>query len=181
MNTKAIHADSIDSLKIALKFTDDDLSNNRTGQLSEMQIYQLRVRRRQSILIGLGLTVIFALVASLFLYQTTPIRLVIGIGVTLCNALMLGVLGRYWMRLTADIRAEKADIISGQLERVVKPVTRRITNYMIRIGQVEVIVPKDTFKIFEHQANYHLYRTHYTGTLLSAEKIQSSNNNEEKI
>jgi hypothetical protein len=170
MTEQAIHPDSINDLKIALKFTQDDLLSNRTGQLSEMQLYQLRVRRRQSILLGLGLTFIFTLIASLMLYNATPIRLFIGIGVTLCNALVLGILGRYWMRLTADIRAEQVDIISGELERVVKPVTQRIINYMIRIGQVEVIVPKDTFKVFEHQTHYTLYRTHYTGTLLSAER-----------
>lgn len=174
MTEHAIHSDSIVPLSIALKFTPDDLHDNRAGQLSEMQIYQLRVRRRQSILLGLGLTLVFTLIASFMLYNATPIRLIIGIGVTLCNALVLGILGRYWMRLTADIRAERVDIISGELERVVKPVTRRITNYMLRIGQVEVIVPKETFKIFEHQTNYTLYRTPYTGTLLSAEKVSSA-------
>jgi hypothetical protein len=175
MTEQSNPSDAIATLKNTLKFTDDDLMHNRTGQMSEMQIYQLRVRRRQSILIGLALTFVFTLIASLFLYQATPIRLIIGIGVTLCNAFILGVLGRYWMRLTGDIRAGKVDIISGQLQRVVKPVTRRLTNYMIRIGQVEVIVPKDTFKVFEHETTYRLYRTHYTGTLFSAEKITENN------
>lgn len=175
MTEQSNPSDAIATLKNTLKFTDDDLMHNRTGQMSEIQIYQLRVRRRQSILIGLALTFVFTLIASLFLYQATPIRLIIGIGVTLCNAFILGVLGRYWMRLTGDIRSGKVDIISGQLQRVVKPVTRRLTNYMIRIGQVEVIVPKDTFKVFEHETTYHLYRTHYTGTLFSAEKITENN------
>jgi hypothetical protein len=159
-----------EQLQAALRFTLDDLYDNQSGQLSEVQAYYLRVRRQRSVLIGVAIAVVFAFIATLFLYNATPLRVLIGIGVTLCNAAMLGIFGRYWMRLTGDIRAGTVQAHSGTLERIIKPITRRVLNYILRIHDVDVYVPKDTFDLFEHHATYTLYRTPYTGTLLSAEK-----------
>ncbi len=157
-------------LQSALRFGAEDLQANRAGQLSEVQMYYLRLRRMRSIQLGVVVALIFAFIATLFLYDASAVRGLIGIGVTLCNAALLGIFGRYWMRLTGDIRAGTVEAHNGQLERVIKPVTRRVLNYVLRVNGIDVYVPKETFDLFEHQAVYTLYRTKYTGALISAEK-----------
>jgi hypothetical protein len=158
------------TLQDTLSFDTTDLEANRTGTLSEMQHYNLRVRRRRSLVVGLGLMFVFAFIATLFLYQGRDILTFIGIGVTLCNAAMLGIFGRFWMRITADIRNQTVTKASGKLERVVKPINRTVWNYLIRVDETEIYVPKETFEAFEHKLPYTLYMTRYTGMLLSAEK-----------
>ena len=162
------------TLAQAIGFTPDDLAVNREGRLSEMQDYRLRVRRQRAALSGVGLVFIGAFIASGFIFmgrqQSNGILTLLGIGVTLCNAAITGVFARYWLRLNADIRGGKVNAISGNLVRVVKPVTRRVVNMLIRIDEVELLVSKDVFDAFEHEQRYTLYRTPYTGTLLSAER-----------
>jgi hypothetical protein len=97
-----------------------------------------------------------------------------GIGVTICNAALVGLLARHWLRLPADIREGRAIANSGELERVIKPVSRRVMQYMIRVREAEVMVNKDVFEAFEHQRPYILYRAPYTGTLLSADRGEGS-------
>ncbi len=161
------------TLQQTLRFRPEDLEANRTGQLSDLQTYQLRVSRRRSMLIGLGMALVFAFIASLFIYSSrngSQILLLIGIGVTLCNAALLGVFGRHWVRLSADIRRGQVVTHTGPLERIIKPMTRRVFNYVIRVEDAELFVPKETFEAFEHEQVYTLYRAPHTGTLLSAEK-----------
>jgi len=165
------------TLQQTLNFSGDDLTANRDGSLSEIQHYNMRVRRRRSLLVGMGLMVVFAFIATLFIYQGvqsggSDILIFIGIGVTICNAAMLGIFGRYWMRLTADIRSQTVVAASGALERVVKPINRTVWNYLIRVEETEVYVSKETFEAFEHKIPYTLYLARYTGTLLSAEKAE---------
>lgn len=164
-----------EALMRALGFTADDLTHNRTGQMSPMQHYRLRVRRRRSIAIGIAITVIMVLVASVLIFSGSredgsTILTIVGIGVTLCNAAVMGILARYWLRLSADIQNGRVQAVSGTLERVIKPVTRRVLNYAIRVGEVEVVVSKDAFDTFAHNTLYTLYRAPNTGTLFAAEQ-----------
>lgn len=157
-----------------LGFTADDLAANRTGQLSEMQHWRLRARRRRSTAVIALVLVIGVLLATFLLFFGTReggsgILALVGVGVTICNAALVGVFARYWFRLSGDIRAREVLINSGELERVVKPVTRRVINYIIRVDEAEVFVSKEAFELFEHEAPYTLYRTPYTGALLAAE------------
>jgi hypothetical protein len=162
------------TLQQALNFTADDLLANREGRLSEMQEYRLRVRRQRAALIGVALVLAGVFIATLFLFlaqrTSNSILTLVGIGVTLCNAALTGVFARHWMRLNADIRGGTVLMTEGVLERVVKPVSRRVYNYVVRVGEVEIFVSKDTFDAFQHQQPYTLYRAPYTGTLLSAEQ-----------
>jgi hypothetical protein len=155
-----------------LEFTADDLAVNRAGHLSETQLDRLRARRKRSIATGIAIMLLLAFIASLCIFggiQGSGVLLIIGIGLTLISAVITGTFARYWLRLSADIRENTVSAFSGQLERVVKPVNRRVVAYLVRIGGAEFTVNKEQFKAFAHEAQYTLYRAKYTGTLLSAE------------
>lgn len=157
----------------ALRFNETDLSANREGRLSEVQAYRLRVRRQRSILSGVALTLAAALIATLFLFAgrrgDNLILTFVGIGVTLCSAAITGIFSRYWLRLTADIQGDRVQVLRGTLERVIRPVTRRAVNYVVRVGEAEMSVSQEAFEAFEHQGRYVLYRAPYSGMLLAAE------------
>lgn len=161
------------SLMDIFDFTPEDLAANRVGQLSEMQRYRLKVRFRRSVALGIGVILGLAFVATLFLYlgnrQATPALAWVGLGVTVCSAAIMGNFTRSWLRLNADIRSGTAQRHHGTLERVVKPVTRRVVIYLIRVDGAEFNVGKDAFKLFKHQATYTTYRAPYSGQLLSVE------------
>lgn len=162
------------TLMQALGFTADDLAQNRAGRLSEMQDYRLRVRRQRAALIGVGIVLVAAVIATGFIFvgrrEANGILSLVGIGVTLCSAALTGVFTRYWLRLNADIRGGKVLAAAGTLQRVVKPLSRSVANYAIKIGEAEIFVSREAFEAFEHQQPYTLYRAPYTGTLLSVEK-----------
>ena len=163
------------SLAQAIGFTAADLEANRSGLLSEMQHYRLRVRRWRSVAVGVAILLVAAFIATLLIFSGTRdngsiILLIIGIGVTICNAALVGLFVRHWLRLSADIREGRAILTSGELERVVKPVSKRVMQYMIRVDEAEIMVSKDVFEAFEHHQPYILYLAPYTGTLLSAER-----------
>jgi hypothetical protein len=166
------------SLQQVLRFTDADLTANRAGNLSDSQTYALNLRKTRLMLIGMGIFFVLAFIATLFIFLgTNPansgILTLIGIGLTLCNAVMVGSIFRGWLKLNADVSANRVDIIQGNLERVLKPVNRRIITYIIRIQDKETVVSKDVFTAFTHEQSYILYRTPYTGILLSAERGKS--------
>lgn len=166
------------NLMQVLGFDAADLEANRSGLMSEMQHYRLRVRRRQAMGIGLVILLAFAFVATLLIFlgsrgDGSTILTLLGIGLTICSAALGGVFARYWLRLSDDIQEKRVLAARGNLERVIKPVNRRVFNYMIRVGDAEVFVSKEAFDMFEHEQPYVLYRAPYTGTLLSAERVES--------
>lgn len=160
-----------------LEFSPDDLALNREGKLSENQHYRLRLRRRRTELTGLFTVLIAAFIATAFIFignrNNSPILIFVGIGITLVSAYLSGTFLRHWLRLNSDINGGKVIITSGKLERVLKPLNRRVIHYIIRVGQVELAVSKEEFTTFEHEASYHLYRAPYSGTLLAAERTSS--------
>lgn len=157
-------------------FTLHDLDANRAGELSDMQQYRLRLRQRRGIFIGIALVLVGALVATGFIFmgsrEDNGILTVIGIGVTLCSAAITGIFGRFWMRNSADLHANRAQVFEGELERVIKPMSRSVVTYLIRVGEAEIVVSKDAFKALQHGARYRLYRTPYSGSLLSIEPVE---------
>jgi hypothetical protein len=161
-------------LMTALGFTAEDLAQNRAGQMSEIQRYNLSVRRQRAVVTGIVILLLVTFVATFLIFiggrQDSPILTVIGIGVTILNAVLAGIFARYWFRLSADISSGTAQAASGTLERVIKPVNRRVMNYVIRVGEAEVFIPREVFDVFAHRTPYTIYRTPHTGTLLSAER-----------
>lgn len=164
------------SLPDTLGFTREDLAANRAGEMSEMQHYALRVRRRRALVIGVLILLAVTFVATVLIFlgqkRDSTILTIIGIVVTICNAALMGLFARHWIRLSADIREGAVRATTGRLERIIKPVNRRVLNYMVRVGDAEVFVSKEAFMAFEHEGIYTIYRAPYTGTLFSAERVE---------
>lgn len=134
------------------------------------------MRQQQSRLLGIGAAAFFGAVflATIFLYigqiNQTVVLSIMGVLLTLVNAIWVGSVARQWMRLSADLREDKVDVLAGTLERVLRP-TRYGQNYVVRIAGQDFAVDKETFKAFQHQADYRFYRTTHTRSLLSVEHI----------
>jgi uncharacterized membrane protein len=113
-----------------------------------------------------------SIVASLLIYSGgqdgNAILTLIGIIITVLSAALTGVIARHWLRLSADIQADRVVAVEGEAERVIKPISQTVINYMIRVGETEFYVSKEAFDVFDHRGRYTLYRTPYTAILLSA-------------
>lgn len=161
-------------LMTRLRFTAADLAANQGGELSEEQ--QARLRQSQTRLVAIGAASFIAAVflATLFLFlgqqNRTLVLTIIGILLTLVNALWVGTVARQWLRLSADLREQTVEMLAGPLERVLRP-TRAGQNYLVRVAGHDFAVDKETFKAFTHEATYRFYRTPHTHTLLSVEQI----------
>jgi hypothetical protein len=145
-----------------------------------MQEYQLRVRRRRAEIVGVLVVLSGVLLATALIYFSrhggSAFLFLIGVALTICCAAITGAVGRFWLRLNADINGHRVLVNSGTLERVLKPVNRQVMTYILRVDGAEVAVTKDVFKLFEHEHAYTLYRAPYSGTLLSAEPSGPSAN-----
>jgi hypothetical protein len=158
-----------------LSFNPDDLEANRAGKMSDLQHWRLCVRRRRSIFTGMVITVLMVFIASLFIFMGqqedgSTLLTMLGIGLALLNTAFMGIFARFWLRLSADIQEKRVQVTTGKLERVVKPINRRVLNYLIRVEEVEVVISKDAFDLFEHKTPYTLYTAPHTKMLLAAER-----------
>ncbi|HRF95615.1 MAG TPA: hypothetical protein PLZ51_10485, partial [Aggregatilineales bacterium] len=95
------------SLNQVLRFSEGDLVANRQGILSDAQYFALQTRKTRLMWIGVGVFIGLAFVATLFLFwgskpDNSGILTIIGIGLTICNALAVGILFRQWLKLNAD-------------------------------------------------------------------------------
>lgn len=166
-----------DTLMQPLNFTSLDLEANRHGQLGDNQRHRLQTLQRNALLIGLGGFFAFALIATIFLFFGSEngylIMTLIGIFITICNALFVGMFARQYMRLRADLDDGGIDIVSGEMERVVKA-NGRMNNFLLRVNETEFYVKKDLFRLFRHEVQYNLYRTKHSRVLLAAEPTPSS-------
>jgi len=162
-------------LMFLLDFDSNDLTANRDGQLSARQLERLRGRRRASVSVAVVMVLIAAIVAALFIFwgqvNGSLVLTVTGVGITLVAAAITGIFARHWMRLTADIDSGAAQILTGDLERVLKPVSRGNAVYVLRIDGQDIATSKETFKAFKHNAPYRVYITKYARVLLSAEAV----------
>lgn len=162
-------------LMFLLDFNDDDLNANRDGQLSARQLERLRGRRRASVTVAASIVLIAALAAAVFIFlgqvNGSLVLTIIGVGITLVAAAITGIFARHWMRLTTDIDSAAAQILTGDLERVLKPVSRGNAAYVLRIDGQDIATSKETFKAFKHNAPYRVYITKYSRVLLSAESV----------
>ncbi|MGB7339120.1 MAG: hypothetical protein WBC91_09535 [Phototrophicaceae bacterium] len=163
---------SVDALMQPLDFTPDDLEANRAGHLGDNQRYRLQQLQRNALLIGMGGFFAFAFIATIFLFfgseNSYIVMTLIGMFITICNALFVGMFARQYMRLRADLENGEIDIISGEMERVVKA-NGRMNNFLLRINETEFYVKKDLFQLFRHEVPYNVYRTKHSRVLLAAE------------
>lgn len=163
---------SADGLRAALNFSEYDLQANRRGQLANEQVKRLRRDQRRSALTGalVFLALVFAATALIFAGQTNnnAIMLLAGLGLILVNALMVGHLGRDFMRMDSDLRSNGVELLAGNVERVLRRGRQR-DSYLLRIAGQTLRVTKDVFLQFDHMTHYRIYRTRNTRILLSAE------------
>lgn len=162
-------------LMTQLNFTADDLAANRAGHLSPRQLQRLQRMRQRTALLGGGLVVVLIFVATGFLFLgqqgNSGILTLIGVGITMSNIVLMGIMLRNWLRLGEDLRKAQALTISGKAQRIIRATGRRVTNYVLRVGEVPIPMSRDALKVFEHEAEYCVYRTPYARVLLSAERL----------
>lgn len=163
-----------DDLMQALGFGDADLQANRAGTLSENQQGRLSRLQQRALMFGGAGFFGFALLATIFIFMgqqnETAILSFIGVMLTVCNAIYIGMFGRQWLRLAADKRNNQVEALQGQLERIIRP-TGRINNYVVRVADTDFAVDKTVFKAFQHEARYRLYRAPHSYVLLAAERL----------
>lgn len=161
------------ALMTALNFTHDDLTANRAGNLSEAQADRIkRIRLRNTMIAGVAFFVI-VIIATTFIFfgQTNqnPILSAVGGLLTVLNAVMIGAVGRSYMRASADLRAGGVQALEGKLERVIQR-GRRGDHFMVRIDDASIYITEEIFLKFQHEKKYRIYRTRLSGVLLSAER-----------
>ncbi len=158
-----------EALMPLLQFDHSDLQANRDGTLGENQRYRLQRLQRRALLIGLAGFFGFALVATTLLFFGQGILVLLGIFVTMINALFAGMMARQWLRLGADLQYGDVEAISGELERVVN-MSGRMNNFLIRVADEEFYLTKDLFLQFQHEVPYTLYRAPHSRVLLAGER-----------
>jgi hypothetical protein len=169
---QTIPAYDVTQLMPHLRFNADDLSANRAGRLGPTQRARIQHMQRQTLWFGAGGFSVLALLATSLIFSgqqnaAAPLSAA-GVLMTLINAILVGTLGRQWMRLSRDLRAERVETLHGELERVVRP-GRQLNNYVLRIAARDFPVKKGVFRLFEHEAPYAFYVAPASGVLLAAE------------
>jgi len=158
----------------ALDFDADDLAANRTGVLTEAQRKRLRAARGRVARIRGGSVLVIGLFATTFLFigqQNADVVLrLLGITASIFNALLVGLLARSWLRLSADLEAPEVNILSGTLTHTIRVMGRAAT-YVVTLDGEEVVVSKDAFLAFADKAPYRLYRAPHSLIILSAEAL----------
>ncbi len=166
------------ALMTAMTFSPDDLEANRQRRLSAAQRQRLRGLQQRTLMIGAAIFLLMAFVASVCIYlgQTNQQILwsLLGVLITVLNAIACGFIARSYLRLAADMREDGAvAVYSGQLERVLRH-DNRIVSYVLRVGGHRFTVSKEVFKAFEHEKPYAMYTTAHADVLLSAEPMASA-------
>ena len=160
------------ALMAALQFTPADLTANRQGRLSQAQAARIQSQRRRNLLVTAALFGVFVIGATVCLYagQRSDNVILTGAGSALVamNALLVGLAGRGNMRVGGDLRAGGVEALSGQVLRVLRR-GRQGDSYLLRVNGQELRVTKDTFRGFQHERPYRIYRTVRSRRLLSAE------------
>ena len=157
----------------ALHFSEDDIAANRDGRISAEQQARLRRGFRRTliaavvgiILIGLGATTL------IFLGQqnNSTVLIILGIGLTVLNAIIVGFLVRNRLRLQSDL-AKPVRMQDGIVSRTLR-ISGRSPTFILKFEGDELIVTRDTFNAFIDGAVYKLYRTAASETLIAAEMV----------
>jgi hypothetical protein len=155
-------------------FTKVDLEANQQGNLSSAQADKLKRSRQRNTIIGAVLFFVFVIVATVMIFlgqqNENSILSLVGAVLAMINAIMIGMIGRSYMRTSVDLRDGNVEMLEGELERIVRP-GRQQDSYLLRIDDASLYVTKDVFIQFRHEATYRLYRSRISGVLLSAEPL----------
>ncbi len=163
------------SLAEALTFSSDELNANRDGRLTDGQAARLLREWRRARTPLIGALIVIGMLATVFLFfggeNDSPVLNVIGAGLTLVNAAIVGVAANTWLRTRRDVRDGRVEMLEGELRHTIR-INRRVRVYMLDIAGQRLAVPRQVFNAFEEGARYRLYRAPYTGLLLSAERLR---------
>ena len=161
-------------LMAAIRFSEADLAENRRGLLSPTQAVRLQSSRRRQLVFALPLFIGLVLAATVLVFAGqrlgNPILSLAGTVLIVINAVVIGTIGRGFMRVGGDLRPGNIEVLAGEVERVLRR-GRHGDNYLIRIDGASLYVTKEVFRGFRHQASYRVYRTLHSGQLLSAELL----------
>ena len=165
------------ALMAAMNFTKADLQANRQGHLSQAQADRLKRMRRRHVLMAAVLFLALALAATALIFLGQQNRNVIlsaaGGLLTVINAVLMGGMGRSYMRIDSDLRGGGGvETLAGEVERTLRR-GRRHDYYLLRVDGASLAVTQDIFLAFQHKAPYRIYRTRLSGALLSAERISA--------
>ena len=162
------------ALMTAMRFGESDLRANRLGALSSAQMERMNTtRRRQSALAALlFIALVVAATSLIFSGQRNQNQILALAGgcLIILNAILVGIMGRAFIRLGSDLRAGNIEVLAGEVERVVRR-GRQGDNYLIRVDGNSLYVTRDIFLSFQHESPYRIYRTAHARLLLSAELI----------
>lgn len=162
------------ALMAAMQFSEADLAENRSGALSPTQAARLKSSRQRQLAVALLLFVSLVITATLCIYLgqrgSNPILGLAGALLILINAVIVGMMGRGYMRVGGDLRPGNVEVLAGEVERVLRRGRQR-DNYLIRIDGANLHVTKDVFLGFQHEASYRVYRAAHSGLLLSVEPL----------
>ena len=172
--TQASPVPPITALMDVMGFTATDLEANQQGNLSVAQADKLKKTRLRNTIIGGVLFFVFVIVATIMIFlgqqNERVILSLVGAVLTVTNAMMIGMIGRSYLRTSIDLRDGNVEMLEGELERIVRP-GRQQDSYLLRIDGKSLYVTKDVFIQFRHETPYRLYRSRISGILLSAEPL----------
>ncbi len=161
------------ALMRAMSFDELDLLANRQGDLSRRQSERMKRRRRRQTALAAVFFLALVVLATILMYigqDSGNIILEMAGGILIAlNAVMVGIMGRAYMRLGGDLRAGSVEALSGKVERVLRR-GRQGDSYLIRIDGCKLPVTREVFTSFRHEARYRIYRTANARLLLSAER-----------
>ena len=159
-------------LRTVLDIDDADLTANRDGKLSPRQNERLRATRRRNLRVGAGLVLALVVISSGLLYlaatQQSLILNLVGVGVTLCNAALLGVNVRGILRLSSDIDKGEVQTLTGRVKHTIR-VTGRVATYIVHVDKQDLVLSKPIFFALREGQRYRLYRAPESRVLLAGE------------
>jgi len=172
--TQASTIPPMTTLMDVMGFTSADLEANQQGNLSSAQANKLKKTRQRNTIIGGVLFFVIVIVATVMIFlgqqNENVILSLVGAILTVTNAMMIGMVGRSYLRTSVDLRDGNVETLEGELERIVRP-GRQQDSYLLRVNGVSLYVTKDIFIQFRHEIPYRLYRSRISGILLSAEPL----------
>lgn len=158
----------------ALGYGAADLAENQAGRLSAAQRDQLQKSARRALMIGVLIVVGIGLAATLLLYvgrlNESIILNIVGIALTLVNAVILVTVVQNRLRIGGDLSAGTVTAVSGTLARTVR-VQNRLVTYVLKVGDQEINVSRAVFSTFADGGRYRLYRTPVSKALVGAEPL----------
>jgi hypothetical protein len=164
----------------ALDFTANDLQLNRAGQMSDRQAEKVRSAGRNmscalvfvALLILVPLTAMVISVLEAINQQDNLAIVFIGIGVLVVSVFAVSVLktlGSSWRNAAQDTEQRQVVMVQGTVQCYTAG--NKSTSYHLKIGELDLTVPRTAYIGFKHLEQYRLYYAPLSKKLLAAEPM----------